>query len=61
LGPGSLTITQLTGAICHDDSVYRPGIWLVVQETGAAPGQPMSAAGRAQLSQAIDAFTATLE
>jgi len=27
-----LEITQLTGAICHDRDVYRPGIWLVLKE-----------------------------
>jgi hypothetical protein len=61
LGTGGLTIAQLTGAICHDDSVYRPGVWLVVQEAAAGPGQPMSAAGRAQLNQAVDALSAIFE
>jgi len=31
----SFEIVQLTGAICHDVSVYRPGIWLVLSERGA--------------------------
>jgi hypothetical protein len=31
-----LEITQLTGAICHDRQVYRPGIWLVLRERGAS-------------------------
>ena len=29
-----LEIAQLTGAICHDNAVHRPGIWLVLRERG---------------------------
>jgi hypothetical protein len=29
---GPLEIAQLTGAICHDKEIYRPGIWLVLRE-----------------------------
>jgi hypothetical protein len=32
----NLEIAQLTGAICHDKSVHRPGIWLVLRERGAS-------------------------
>ncbi len=35
LAGGALEIAQLTGAICHDKSVHRPGIWLVLREYGA--------------------------
>jgi hypothetical protein len=31
----ALEIAQLTGAICHDQNVHRPGIWLVFRERGA--------------------------
>lgn len=31
----SLEIAQLTGAICHDHNVHRPGIWLVLRERSA--------------------------
>jgi hypothetical protein len=30
-----LEIAQLTGAICRDGNVHRPGIWLVLRERGA--------------------------
>jgi hypothetical protein len=35
LSGGALEIAQLTGAICHDKEIYRPGIWLVLRERGA--------------------------
>src|ERR1700722_2237630 len=35
LAGGPLEIAQLTGAICHDKEIYRPGIWLVLRERGA--------------------------
>jgi hypothetical protein len=34
LAAGNLEIAQLTGAICHDVTVYRPGVWLVLRERG---------------------------
>jgi hypothetical protein len=30
----NLEIVQLTGAICHDEKIYRPGIWIVLREKG---------------------------
>lgn len=44
----SLELVQLTGAICHDVSVYRPGIWLVLRERGA--NSQMSEKGRERLT-----------
>ena len=35
LPAANLEIAQLTGAICHDKSVHRPGIWLVLRERDA--------------------------
>lgn len=32
LSDTKLEVIQLTGAICHDQSIHRPGIWLVVRE-----------------------------
>jgi hypothetical protein len=43
-----LEISQLTGAICHDQNVNRPGIWLVFRERGAQ-GE-MSAGARQQVA-----------
>lgn len=36
LAGANLEIAQLTGAICHDGGVHRPGIWLVLRERGAS-------------------------
>lgn len=30
----NLEIVQLTGAICHDQAIHRPGIWIVLREKG---------------------------
>lgn len=35
-------IAQLTGAICpSDEEVYRPGLWIVLQDEQAKPNQPL--------------------
>jgi hypothetical protein len=47
-----LEIAQLTGAICHDQHVHRPGIWLVLRERGAK-GE-MSAPARQQVARLAD-------
>jgi hypothetical protein len=40
-------IAQLTGAICpSDDEVYRPGLWIVLKDTKAAPNQPLNEIAR---------------
>lgn len=41
-------VVQLTGAICHDVSVYRPGVWLVLRERGVNGN--MSEAGRKRIT-----------
>ena len=42
LSNSGLEITQLTGAICPCGSdVYRPGLWIVLRDTQAAPKQPL--------------------
>jgi hypothetical protein len=55
-----LEIAQLTGAICHDRNVHRPGIWLVVRES-RAQGKEMSAAARTRVAAAAEAVRAGLE
>lgn len=44
----NLEIVQLTGAICHDVNVYRPGVWLVLRERGV--NGDMSEAGREHIT-----------
>jgi hypothetical protein len=41
-----LEISQLTGAICPEGGIYRPGIWIVLREAAVAATQPMSAPAR---------------
>ncbi len=55
-----IEIAQLTGAICPDGGVYRPGIWLVLRESGAAAGQTMSAAARARVAAVAEELRARL-
>ncbi len=45
-----LEVVQLTGAICPDGSVFRPGIWLVLREAGAAANQAMSPGARVRVA-----------
>ncbi|MGD0307063.1 MAG: hypothetical protein ABSC71_19740 [Candidatus Acidiferrales bacterium] len=44
LADGKLEVVQLTGAICHDKVIHRPGIWLVLHEKTDA--KEMSPAAR---------------
>jgi hypothetical protein len=48
LAGSDLEIAQLTGAICHDHGVHRPGLWLVVRERGA--DKDMSVAARERVA-----------
>lgn len=54
-----LEIVQLTGAICRDEKVHRPGIWLVVRETDTARKE-MSAEGRRNVAAAVEAVESNL-
>jgi hypothetical protein len=39
-----LEIAQMTGAICPgDDEIYRPGLWIVLEDRHAAPREPLPA------------------
>jgi len=42
-------ITQVTGAICPGDEVYRPGLWIVLRDPKGAPNQPL---GKVKLEHA---------
>ena|SRR5215469_3802846 len=46
LAGDALEIVQLTGAICRDKEIYRPGIWLVLRERGAKGEMSGAAAQR---------------
>jgi hypothetical protein len=54
LAGSGLEIAQLTGAICADGSVYRPGVWLVLREQGPGARQGMSAEARARVAAAAE-------
>ena len=51
-------IAQLTGAICHDKDVYRPGIWLVLRERGV--GKEMSPAARQHVATIAETIRVSL-
>jgi hypothetical protein len=61
LAGSGLEIAQLTGAICHEGAVYRPGIWLVLREAGAAAGRAMSAAAQEKARAAGEAVEKALQ
>jgi hypothetical protein len=54
----ALKIVQLTGAISHDQNIYRPGIWLVLREDGVA--KEMSPAARLAVSKIAEKLHHTL-
>ncbi|HVB08274.1 MAG TPA: hypothetical protein VNF00_04940 [Candidatus Acidoferrales bacterium] len=56
----NLEIAQLTGAICRDGSVYRPGIWLVIREANAATKE-MSPAARTRIAATAETLRSTLQ
>jgi hypothetical protein len=57
LPAANLEIGQLTGAICHDKSVHRPGIWLVLRERNAS--KEMSAAAMKQVAHIAETIRST--
>jgi hypothetical protein len=57
LPAANLEIAQLTGAICHDKSVHRPGIWLVLRERGAS--KEMSPAAMKQVAHIAETIRST--
>lgn len=59
LAGSSLEIAQLTGAICHDKNVHRPGIWLVLRDRGAA--KEMSPAARQRVATIAETLRSSLQ
>src|SRR5271170_6957753 len=57
LPAANLEIAQVTGAICHDKSVHRPGIWLVLRERNS--NIEMSAAATQQVARIAETIRAT--
>ncbi len=60
LAGSGLEIAQLTGAICHDHNVHRPGIWLVLREGRGPAGQAMSAIARGKVAAIAEVLRAGL-
>jgi hypothetical protein len=59
LAGSALEIAQLTGAICHDGGIHRPGIWLVLRERGA--GKEMSPSGRERIAKIAESLRKNLQ
>jgi hypothetical protein len=57
----NLEVTQLTGAICSQGGVHRPGVWLVLRETGAPKNVQMSAAAKTQVAALAEDLRARLQ
>lgn len=54
LAAGQIEIVQLTGAICHDQEIYRPGVWLVLREcAGAGAMSPTALQRVAEIAQTL--------
>lgn len=58
LNGSGLEIVQLTGAICEDKSIHRPGIWLVLREAGAQ--REMSTGARSSVVKAAESVQSSL-
>jgi len=49
-----LSVIQFTGAICPAEGVFRPGLWIVFQESGAESGSAMSSAALDRVAYLAD-------
>jgi hypothetical protein len=49
-----LAIVQFTGAICPGEGVFRPGLWMVLEEKGATHGTSMSPAARGRVAEVAE-------
>ncbi len=57
----ALEIAQLTGAICRDGSVHRPGVWLVLRPSGVPTDRPMARTEHARIGDVADKISAYLQ
>ena len=57
----ALEIAQLTGAICRDGSVHRPGVWLVLRQSGVPTDRPMARTEHARIGDVADKISAYLQ
>ena len=46
-----LRVAQFTGAICPAEGVFRPGLWIVFEESPAGPGTAMSTRARERVAE----------
>ena|SRR5271155_5135313 len=53
----NLEVVQLTGAICHDGEIHRPGIWIVLREKGQM--KEMSPKAREDVARIAEAIRCT--
>ncbi len=60
LASSGLEIAQLTGAICPDGNVYRPGIWLVLREATPTADHAMSEGARKRVAAVAEDLCARL-
>lgn len=56
-----LEIVQLTGAICPGSGVYRPGLWMVLRESGIPQNASMSESARGRLAGLADQLRRRLQ
>ncbi|MFZ0884526.1 MAG: hypothetical protein WAN14_14100 [Candidatus Acidiferrales bacterium] len=60
LSGSNLELTQLTGAISHDQTVYHPGIWVILRERDAPKDvKEMSAQARQRVTSIAEALRTT--
>src|SRR5450755_3109267 len=53
----NLEVVQLTGAICHDQAIHRPGVWIVLREKGQMKG--MSPEARNNVAKIAETIVCT--
>jgi hypothetical protein len=53
-------ITQLTGAICPGDELYRPGLWIVLKDTKLPPKKPLTEVAMEHVRVIVDEFVKRL-